>query len=400
MQTLTQSRRRWLVMGIYLLMTGFYWISLYLYVPTLPTYAETKTETLALLGVILAQYGLWQAIVRLPIGIAADWLGRRKPFILAGLVMAGLGAWVMGSADGATGLLVGRAITGLAAATWVPLTVMFSSLFPPDQAVRATSILSVVASVSRLSATASTGALNELGGYSLAFFLATGFAALSALILLPAPEKTRAPRRPSLGNTARLIVRRDVLVPALLSAVAQYAIWAVPFAFLPLLAERLGGGDMTQSLLVSLHIATFILGGLVATTLAQRAGSRNLVRISFGLLSLGIVVMALAPALPLLFVGQFIFGLAVGTAYPVLMGLSIREVDEEERTTAMGLHQAVYAAGMFAGPWLSGILADAIGIRPMLGVTAAGCLALGMFLVRLCPGRGRGGPKSQATAEA
>ena len=400
METPPQGRRRWLIMGTYILMTGFYWISLYLYVPTLPTYVETKTETLALLGVILAQYGLWQAIVRLPVGIAADWLGRRKPFILAGVLLAGLGAWVMGSADSATGLLLGRAITGLAAATWVPLTVMFSSLFPPDQAVRATSILSVVASVSRLAATVSTGSLNELGGYSLAFFLATGFAAVSALILLPAPEKTRAPQRPSLRSTGQLIVRRDVLVPALLSAVAQYAIWAVPFAFLPILAERLGAGDVTLSLLVSLHIATFILGGLVATTLAERAGSRNLVRISFGFLSLGIVVLALAPSLPLLFVGQFIFGLAVGTAYPVLMGLSIRDVDEEGRTTAMGLHQAVYAAGMFAGPWLSGILADAMGIRPMLGVTAAGCLALGMFLVRLCPGRQTSKQASRASGEA
>ena len=42
----------------------------------------------------------------------------------------------------------------------------------------------------------------------------------------------------------------------------------------------------------------------------------------------------------------------------------------------MGLHQAVYAIGMFAGPWLSGILADAMGIRPMFGVTAFACLGL------------------------
>jgi hypothetical protein len=34
---------------------------------------------------------------------------------------------------------------------------------------------------------------------------------------------------------------------------------------------------------------------------------------------------------------------------------------------------------MFGGPWLSGILADAMGIRPMFGVTAVACLALGLF---------------------
>jgi predicted MFS family arabinose efflux permease len=45
----------------------------------------------------------------------------------------------------------------------------------------------------------------------------------------------------------------------------------------------------------------------------------------------------------------------------------------------MGIHQAVYAIGMFAGPWLSGILADGLGLRPMFWITAAGCLALGLL---------------------
>jgi MFS family permease len=46
----------------------------------------------------------------------------------------------------------------------------------------------------------------------------------------------------------------------------------------------------------------------------------------------------------------------------------------------MGLHQSVYSIGMFAGPWLSGILADAIGLRPMFAVTAFTCLVVSFFL--------------------
>ena len=62
-----------------------------------------------------------------------------------------------------------------------------------------------------------------------------------------------------------------------------------------------------------------------------------------------------------------------------------RDVADAERATAMGLHQSVYSIGMFAGPWLSGLLADAIGIRPMFGVTAFACLAVSVFLIRLLP---------------
>jgi MFS family permease len=62
------------------------------------------------------------------------------------------------------------------------------------------------------------------------------------------------------------------------------------------------------------------------------------------------------------------------------MGLGIQQVADAERTTAMGLHQAVYAIGMSGGPWLSGVLADAIGIQPMFGVTAFVCLVLGLLV--------------------
>ena len=107
----TARSRQWLIF-LYIVVAFLYFASLFLYVPTLPTYVESKSENLALVGVVLAQYGLWQALIRLPLGIVADWLGRRKPFIIGGLMLAGLGAWVMGTAESAGGLAAGRAITG------------------------------------------------------------------------------------------------------------------------------------------------------------------------------------------------------------------------------------------------------------------------------------------------
>ena len=61
------------------------------------------------------------------------------------------------------------------------------------------------------------------------------------------------------------------------------------------------------------------------------------------------------------------------------MGLSIANVEEGERNTAMGLHQAVYGIGMFAGPWLSGLLAVPLGIQPMFAITAGAVLGIGLL---------------------
>ncbi len=380
---MTGSRR--LLVGLYLAVTFLYFMALYLYMPTLPTYVASKTGNLALVGVILAQFGLWQAIIRLPLGIATDWLGKRKLFIMVGLVLAGVGAWVMGSADGSTGLFVGRAITGVAAATWVPLTVVFSSLFPAQEAIRATAIQTFVGSLGRVTGTSVTGLLNQFGGYSLAFMLAAGVAALAVVLMLPVRKKPQPTRRPSIASIGRLITRRDVLLPSLLAAVSQYANWAATFGFLPILAEGMGATDVMLSLLVSMHIGVVIITNLGAAGLVNRMGARRLALIAFVLLAGGIGLAALAPSLAIIFVAQFLIAVAQGISYPVLMGMSIRDVADAERNTAMGLHQSVYAIGMFAGPWLSGLLADAIGIRPMFGVTAFACLALGVFLIRLLP---------------
>ena len=376
------SGKRQLLITLHIIAAFLYWISQYLYLPTLPVYVRSKTDNLALVGVVLAMYGLWQAIIRLPLGIVADWLGWRKPFILVCFALAGIGAWMMGVADDVSWLLIGRAFTGLAAGSWVLLIVVFSSLFPPTEAVRATALLTLVSSVSRMSATAVTGFLNNLGGYGLAFFLATVVAALSIVIILLIPEQHRAPKRPTISGIVTLITRRDVLLPSLLDAVVQYIVWGATFGFLPILASQFGASGVMQSLLVTLNIAVVALGNFAATAIVHRIGLRQLVALNFILLFIGMGFAAFAPSLWLVFVAQFFLGLGSGIGYPTLMGMSIQYVAEPERATAMGLHQAIYALGMFGGPWLSGILADGIGIKPMFGVTGIVCLGLGLLGTR------------------
>jgi MFS family permease len=354
--------------------------------PTLPNYVRSKTANLALAGIVLAQYGLWQAIFRLPLGIGADWLGRQKPLIIVGFALSGSGALIMGAAKGVGQLAVGRAIIGISAATWVPLVVVFSSFYPADQVLRATTVLVFVSSIARMLSTSVTGRLNALGGYGLAFFLATGAAVLAICAILPTQERRRAPQRPSMKGVGRLITRSDVLLPALLAAVSQYTQWTATFGFMPILARDLGATDNLLSALLTMHIGVATLGNLLATAIVGRIGARRLVYVSMTMLSAAVGLAAIAPSLAVVFVAQFWMGVSQGIGYPLLMGLSIRYVADANRTTAMGLHQAVYAIGMFTGPWISGMVADVIGLQPMFAATATVCLILGLvFARRLSP---------------
>jgi MFS family permease len=381
------SSRRALI-PLYATAVFLYWAALYVYVPTLSVYAESKTDRLAWVGVVLSMYGLWQAVIRLPLGIAADWVGRRKPFILGGFAMAGLGALAMGLAKGLPGLVIGRSLTGFAAGSWVLLVVAFSSLFPPEQAVKASAILSVITSVARLIATGLTGSLNSLGGYSLAFFVAVGAAGAAMLVMLLVKEPRGEMHPVSIKQVVAFVSQREVLLPALLATVLMYGVWSSSFGFTPNLAKRLGAGDQVLSLLTTLYVGVVMAGNFLTSATVEKIGERTLVVVGFSSMALGLTSLALARSVPLVFAGQVLMGMSAGVGYPVLMGLSIRDVEESKRATAMGFFQAVYAIGMFSGPWLSGILADAIGLSGMFGLTAIGCFALGLFgAFKLAPRR-------------
>jgi MFS family permease len=363
---------------------GFlYWVGLYLYVPTLPNYVQSKTNDLAMVGTILSMYGLWQGIIRLPIGIAADWRGRRKPFVAGCLVLLALGAFLLGSAQSAGGLLIGRIITGLAAGTWVPLVVLFNSFFPPEDSVRATAMLNFVAFAGRMLATGLNGWLNDWGGYTLAFYLAAGVSVLAALVVLTTHEEPRPPRSPSLIALGRLVTRRDVLLPSILSIIIHYIAFGTTFGFLPILAKGMGADDVTQSMLVTLNVAMTIVSSVLVTSLSKRVDNRLLVYISFISAALGTILAAYTPSLTLLYMAQALLGIGFGMGYSVTMGMSIQYVQDYERTTAMGLYQALYSIGMFAGPWISGMLAGAMGIRTMLLVTAFATLLPSLVLTGL-----------------
>jgi MFS family permease len=56
------------------------------------------------------------------------------------------------------------------------------------------------------------------------------------------------------------------------------------------------------------------------------------------------------------------------------MGLSIKRAPGEHRALLMGVFQAIYALGMFAGPALSGFIAGSRGVAAVF--TSSGLLVL------------------------
>ena len=76
----------------------FYWVALYLFQPILSVYTQSLGASLAMIGTIVAAYGLPQLIVRIPLGVAFDITSRKKLFLVLGIGATTIGALGLGLA--------------------------------------------------------------------------------------------------------------------------------------------------------------------------------------------------------------------------------------------------------------------------------------------------------------
>jgi predicted MFS family arabinose efflux permease len=380
--------------------TFIYWAALFIYVPTLPAYVKGRAASLTEVGVVLSMFGLWEAILRTPLGIIVDATGRRKRFLLGGFLAAALGALVMARGSSVGALTFGRALTGASSAIWAPMIVVFSGYYPAEKTVFATSLIALLCSLGQMLATGCTGFLNAAGGYPLAFYVSAALAVIATVVLAvtPLPPRAGGRARVSALSILSVFVRKDVLIPSFANAICQLGGWAVLYGFLPLLARQLGASQVAIGLLVTAALAANTATNLIVTLAVRDGRTRAILHGSFFLFAAGIFAAAAARSIPVLFLATIGMGGANGFFFPLLMGLSIEQVDGAHRSTAMGIHQAVYAVGMFVGPWIGGIIADAIGIRSMFGVIAVFCLIATNVLIRFHPVRLRTGSGSDTLA--
>jgi MFS family permease len=146
-----------------------------------------------------------------------------------------------------------------------------------------------------------------------------------------------------------------------------------PYAFLVL--------DLTAfqfGLIGAVGGAGAVVGATVTTAVGRRLGTGRTIILCHAIITTGVVVMVLAgepasrtPSVALLMLGQGLYGLAMGMSNSHEMSyrqlVTPDELQTRTNTTLRSINRAVVVV---VAP-IAGVLADAVGIRPMLVVAAA-----------------------------
>ncbi len=356
--------------ALFCVVTFFYWASLYLYVPILPVYAESVVGKLSMVGIVIASYALPQLLLRIPIGLYFDSTPRRKPLVALSLVMCAGGATGLALVDGAWSLVLARAVTGIGAAGWVAFTVFFTRYYESAASARAIGTINSVNQVALVVATGCGGVLAQAGGYHATFLGAALLALLGLFVLAFAREPVVEAGSVMKRQFSHVATRPLLAVAASMAVLLHFANFASVFGFVPVYGARIGASSSQLGLITMLTLAASAVAAYTSVRLAERIGySAALVGGAVVLgVSLLLVPLTLTPAT--LALVQLFSGFGRGSLATLLMALSIKSAPPGARATAMGVYQAVYAAGMMAGPVVSGLIAETAELSVVFVVSA------------------------------
>ena len=383
---LTSDLRRDRKIKLFYAVTILYWCSIYMYAPILGPYVEHLGGSLKMVGLVVGSYGFTQMLLRIPLGIYSDRLRRRKIFVSIGVALGVISSVGMGLVNNPWLVLVCRSLAGAAAATWVAFTVLYSSYFSPEEAPRAMGVITFYSSIGQMVATTFGGFAADYLGWTAPFVIG-GLVGMVGLVLSAGIRENREAQSQPIEVKELLQVGSDriLLSAAFLAILVQVLNFSTLHGFTPVYAMGVGASKSQLSILSLVQLLPAAITSLKSGDWAQRFGTQRVVAAGFVLVSVFTLMIPFCQTVTGLFVTQALAGFGRGVIFPLLMGLSIRYIDNSKRATAMGFFQSIYSLGMFGGPVLVGAIGDSLGLTGgfvtvgIIGLVAAG---LTLYLLR------------------
>jgi MFS family permease len=368
---------------IFMMATSFFWFSLYAYIPELSTYAKELGAGYEMVGVITASYGLTQTLLRIPLGIFSDRLNKRKIFITGGMLITTVSCLITFFFPTVLSLLITRLLAGISASSWVVFTVLFASYYKREESPKAIGIMNGYNALGQLAAMAIGGFISLSFGTRYLYLLgaAGGILGLGLSFFI---KENKVIHRTPMGLKQVLTIASDKMLAqvSVLAILSQLITFATTFGFVPIVAQNLGANRLQLSVLTAIGIIPAIgMSAFAATVFVRWWGEGKTLIYGFILCSVLCIITPFSQSLGVLMIVQFFAGVGRSMVFPLLMGLSIRHIEEHKRASAMGFFQAIYGVGMVIGPILLGILASQFGL--VAGFLITGLIGIGASLLTI-----------------
>jgi MFS family permease len=343
---------------------GLRMLGMFLILPVFALYAKTLPggESHTMIGLALGMYGLTQALLMIPFGMASDKYGR-KPVIIVGLVIFALGSFLAASATDLTTVILGRALQG-AGAISAAVTALLADLTREEKRTQAMAMIGSTIGLAFAFSLAAGPAFYRWIGVP-GIFAMTGVLALLAILVIrfvtPTPGKT-AFHSDAEANPARLkdVFKNTELLRLNWGIFALHAAQMAMFAVVPFALVKSGNLDAEHHWQVYLPVLLISLVLMVPAIIYGERGGR-MKPVFVGAVALMLVAQLLLALTMSYFWGVvmalLLYFIAFNTLEASLPSLVSKIAPPEAKGSAMGVYNTSQALGLFfggvAGGWLA-----------------------------------------------
>ncbi len=346
---------------------GLRMLGLFLLLPVLALYArDLPGATPLIVGLAVGAYGLTQALLQIPFGLASDRLGR-KPVIALGLVLFAAGSVMAAMADTALGLVLGRALQG-AGAIAAAVIALVADLTRDETRTRAMAVIGMTIGASFSVSLVLGPTLAHWLGVPGIFALTAGLAVVGiGLLYLVVPTPAGRSHHRDAQVTPSM-VREVVADPTLLrldfGIFALHLILTALFVVVPpMLVDEAGLATSRQWLI---YLPVLLVSFAVMAPLVFLGEAHRRMQPVF----LGAIVVLAAALLLLAWTPHGLWGIGVSLAAffaafnileASLPSLVSKAAPAAARGTAVGAYNVSEFFGAFLGGTLGGAVAGAFG---------------------------------------
>ena len=357
---------------------GLRMLGLFLILPVFAVHAPALAggDNLTLVGIALGAYGLAQAFLQLPFGMASDRWGR-KPVIIFGLMVFAAGSFVAAAAGDIYSVILGRVLQGAGAISSV-VSALAADLTRPEHRTKVMAMIGTTIGAAFAFSLVAAPALYPLIGLS-GLFSITGVLSIAAIgvVLGIVPEP---PVHHASAGAPRPRMRETVLHPELLRLnFGIFALHLVQMAMFVVVPTALvaAGVPVAEHWKIYLPVVLASFALMVPPVLmADRRRRHKPVMLGAIALMLGVQVLFAAWRAPLAGMAMLLVGffVAFNILEALLPSLVSRIAPEQARGAALGMYNTAQTLGLFAGGLAGGALAGHFGAAAVYMVGAAAML--------------------------
>jgi predicted MFS family arabinose efflux permease len=345
---------------------GLRMLGLFFILPLLSVEAHKLAggENLTLVGLALGAYGLTQAFMQIPFGMASDRLGR-KPVIVTGLLLFAAGSVLAGSAHSIYMVIAGRVVQGAGAISSV-VVALAADLTREHQRTKAMAMIGSTIGLAFALSLVIAPVLDNWVGLSGVFYV-TGVLSLVAIWVLfalvpPAPPPVHAEPPVRARDLPALLAQPELLrlnVGIFALHVSQMAMFVV---VPPMLVEAGLPLAAHWKFYLPVVLASFVIMAPAVLYADRRNHHKTVLLGTVLLLALVELGLAAAPDRIMPLAGLMLaFFVAFNVLEALLPSLVSRIAPARARGTAIAVYNTTQTLGLFAGGVLGGWLAHAHG---------------------------------------